>query len=175
MTLRNRSRATLSAMPRSRSTPISARRWRSKRVIEAGPRPNSTSATAVSGIDFAGGIGDAQLLDLLHVGARRFFELHADRNLPVADGELCEIDFDVADGCNADRFGNLIGRNAEPGGRIEARHDADFGPFRSSPTRQRCGSPEPGAARPRPCRLRRSSRRRFATAWRTTARARRAR
>jgi len=49
-TFMKRSRASLKASPRSRSTPMTARRSRSNRVIELGPRPNWISATAVSGM-----------------------------------------------------------------------------------------------------------------------------
>ena len=175
ITLRKRSRATLSGTPRSRSTPTTARRSRSKRVIEAGPRPNSTEATAVSGMDLPAALV-TRSCSICFISVRVFSSsctrIGIWRSPTVNFARLASVSPMVATRMVS---ADLIRRNAKPRGFIEVRHDAELRAVRSNAPRQRCGSPEPDARRPRPCRLRRSSLRRCATASRTTARARHAR
>ena len=61
----------------------------------------------------AAGVGDAQRRDVADVGAGGFVELHADRHQPVAGVELGEIGADIADGGDAHRFRDRLGRDAE--------------------------------------------------------------
>ena len=93
-----------------------------------GPSPKLMSASATSGTPAAALRGDADLLENLPIGARVFLEQDADRHDPVAGIELCERRADIADGGDADRLRQALGRYAQPHGQVPARIDPQLRP-----------------------------------------------
>ena len=69
-----------------------------------------------------------QLVEQRDIAARGILELDADRHQPVAGVEFGERRTDVADGGDADGLRQAFGGDAEPGGEIGARLDAQLGP-----------------------------------------------
>ena len=69
-----------------------------------------------------------QVFEKLAVAARAVGQLDADRHLAVADVEFGEVGADVADGGDADGFGNRLGRNAKVGRDIRPWIDTQFRP-----------------------------------------------
>ena len=71
---------------------------------------------------------------------RLLVELHPDRDLAVADGELGEVGVDVADGGDAQRLRQRRRRNAELGRRCEIGNDDHLGPVERGVRRDRRGT-----------------------------------
>ena len=84
-------------------------------------------------------VGTFSALDDAAVAAPALVELHADRDLPVADVELGEVGADVADGGDAHRLGDGVGGDAEVGGEVGARLDADLRPVERGRRDRRSG------------------------------------
>ena len=85
------------------------------------------SARATSGTPpCRAGDGTRNLLEHLPVGARAFLEQDADRDGPIAGVELCQRRADIADGRDADRFRQALGRDAETHREVPARINAQF-------------------------------------------------
>ena len=59
---------------------------------------------------------------------RRLVELDPDRDQPIAGVELGEVGVDVAERSDADSVGQRLGRNAEIGGDLRLRRNAQFRP-----------------------------------------------
>ena len=81
---------------------------------------------------------DLQPFEYLPIGTRTRIELHADRHEPPAGVELGQRRTDVADRCDADRFGQALGRDAEPPGDVAARMDKQLGPVERRRQERHC-------------------------------------
>ena len=80
-----------------------------------GPGRSGSSATDDSGTVTPDGVGTGSALTTERSSRGRLVELHPDRDLAVADGELGQVRVDVADGGDAQRLRDRRRRDAEFG------------------------------------------------------------
>ena len=69
-----------------------------------------------------------ELRDRAQILTGRFRQLHADRNLPIGQGEFRSILLDLAHGRDTDRLAERGGGHAQFGSDVRARLDDQFGP-----------------------------------------------